>query len=63
MILATTIPKSLDVALREHAKATGRPRSEHLAAALRAYLHKTARRSGGRKPNHKTATTLKTGRR
>jgi hypothetical protein len=40
VILATTIPKSLDRALREHAKATGRPRSEHLAAAIRAYLKK-----------------------
>jgi hypothetical protein len=38
VVLATTIPKSLDRALREFAKSSGRPRSEHLAAALRAYL-------------------------
>jgi hypothetical protein len=38
VILATTIPKSLDRALREHAKLTGRPRSEHLSEAIRAYL-------------------------
>jgi hypothetical protein len=43
VILATTIPKSLDRALREHAKATGRPRSEHLAEAIRAYLKKARR--------------------
>jgi hypothetical protein len=42
VVLATTIPKSLDRALREHAKATGRPRSEHLAAAIRAYLRKSS---------------------
>jgi hypothetical protein len=53
VILATTIPKSLDKALREHAKATGRPRSEHLAEAIRTYLkrssvatRKTNRRAG-----------------
>jgi hypothetical protein len=40
VILATTIPTSLDRALREHAKVMGRPRSEHLAAAIRAYLPK-----------------------
>jgi Ribbon-helix-helix protein, copG family len=42
VILATTIPKSLDRALREHAKVTGRPRSEHLADAIRAYLKRAA---------------------
>jgi hypothetical protein len=45
VILATTIPRSLDGALREHAKVTGQPRSEHLAAAIRAYL----KRYGSRK--------------
>jgi len=40
VILATTIPKSLDRALREHARVTGRPRSEHLAEAIRAYLNR-----------------------
>ena len=43
VILATNIPKSLDRVLREHAKATGRPRSELLAEAIRAYLKKPAR--------------------
>ena len=43
VILATTIPKSLDRALREHAKATAKPRSEHLATAIRAYLRKEKR--------------------
>lgn len=38
VILATTIPRSLARALREHAKATNKPRSEHLAAAIQAYL-------------------------
>ena len=45
VILATTIPKSLDRALREHAKATATPRSEHLAAAIRAYLNRHGRRT------------------
>lgn len=42
VILATTIPKSLDRASREHAKVTSRPRSEHLADAIRAYKTKKA---------------------
>jgi hypothetical protein len=43
IVLATTIPKSLDRTLREHATATGKPRSEHLAAAIRAYVRKEKR--------------------
>jgi len=56
VILATTIPKSLDRALREHAKVTGRPRSEHLADAIRAYLRRAAVAAPSRNPNpaHKT---------
>ena len=55
VILATTIPKSLDRALREHAKVTGRPRSEHLADAIRAYLRRaTATLSRNPNPDHKT---------
>ena len=56
VILATTIPKSLDRALREHAKVTGRPRSEHLADAIRAYVRRAVIAAPSRNPNpdHKT---------
>jgi len=54
VILATTIPKSLDRALREHAKVTGRPRSEHLADAIRAYLGRAAPLSRNPNPDPKT---------
>jgi hypothetical protein len=54
VILATTIPKSLDRALREHARVTGRPRSEHLADAIRAYLRRAATLSRNPNPDHKT---------
>jgi hypothetical protein len=43
VLLATTIPESLDRLLREIARETGRPRSEHLVRALRAYCRRYRR--------------------
>jgi hypothetical protein len=38
--LATTIPRSIDRALRQLAADTDRPMSEHLAHALRTYIRR-----------------------
>ena len=62
VILATTIPKSLDRALREHAKVTGRPRSEHLADAIRAYLRRAATATLSRKSNPNDKTKVRSAR-